>query len=78
MNEVSTQWAEFVKGLIKPVSEAVIDYTLANMDKLHFGKRDFLIKTVLRLALGQLQTQMISGRPIDWSRFRIILDMIKK
>lgn len=75
--DTKEKWLEFLMGALKATGLSLVDYTLANMDKMYFGKRDFLIKTALRLILGQIQSQMVSGKSFDWSRLKIILDLIR-
>lgn len=56
MNDIKVDWNAVLVDLLKHN----IDWVIANLDKVNFGNRDFLIKTTIRLILRKVQTALIT------------------
>jgi hypothetical protein len=50
-----------LKKLLYDLAAHNIDFVLANLDKVNFGNRDFVVKVVIRLILRKLQTAITTG-----------------
>ncbi len=56
MEELKVDWNAVLIDLLK----YNIDWVIANLDKVNFGNRDFLVKTALRLVLRKAQVALIT------------------
>lgn len=51
--------AKLLLELFKEVSKTVVDFAIANLDKINFGQRDVSTKIFLRFILRRLQLELL-------------------